>query len=264
MKKFLLLMLLLAFSGCIGTQQYSSSILTKMYADPSNVFINRDVTIYLDIENIDEKNLYDVYAEIFDTGSLSGSCEPLYENIMMPGQAKTLTCTLMAPLNINGNIEITGITSSTRFNKDFDIVQLIELVSENYYNIHLGEIKTKPKSYVYRDKNIEVDIEFSDNLPIVIRPEKKAFMYITIKNIGNGFLSDISKESFSITPVKENQPQILDCKFPDIIPTGRQLPRIACELYMPEGVDYIYNYDIAFSFNYQYEVRDQITVNIMK
>lgn len=252
-------------SGCIdNVVQQTGGLETTMIADPPEIFINRPVTIYLDIENTDTKNLHDVYTEFFDTGILLGKCDSSNLSILLPEQFKTISCTLLAPQEIAQNRATTEISSLVRFNTEFSLVQLVEMVSEQYYELHLGEIERKPSSYVYKDKNIQVDIEFSDALPVVVRPEKKAFMYITIKNIGNGFITFLHHDAFSLEPVRPQSEKIVECDFPDLVPTDREFPRIACEMRMPENVEYIYNHDVIFSLSYEYEVRDKTTVNIVR
>ena len=47
-------------------------------------------------------------------------------------------------------------------------------------------------------------------------------------------------------------------------PIGRQFPRLACEILMPDDLEYLANYDITLYLDYDYEIRDKITVNIMR
>jgi hypothetical protein len=47
-------------------------------------------------------------------------------------------------------------------------------------------------------------------------------------------------------------------------PIGRKFPRLACEIYMPSNLDYLANYELVIHLKYDYEIRDKITINIVR
>jgi len=198
-------------------------------------------------------------------------------NEMRPNQFETFSCMLRAP----GRDELpqsatqNNIHAKIEYTTDLAVGQVIELMTEPEYlrRVSTGEFRQKSKSYSYKDKNVQIDVEFSDNLPIIIRANepKDYFVYITIRNIGNGFIREITRNDFNIVQARAEGirlDDIVHCPAltPDwkIEPVGKDFPRIACTLRLPQGVTVVENYGMLVMLNYRYEVREKATVTVIR
>jgi hypothetical protein len=176
------------------------------------------------------------------------------------------SCVLSAPNknDIASSTVSTNVGVNVNFTTTLSAAQIIEMVNENEYDLRLktGNWETKPKSYTYSDKNIELQVDFSDNLPIIARPEKKSYIYFTIKNTGGGLISDIKAGDFSLTEISS---AVVSCEtIGGLSPVNNVFPRIACTLNLPSNVDYISNHMIVINLNYNYEIRKDIPIKIVR
>ncbi len=211
---------------------------------------------------------------------------------LKPGDMMTHACKLKAPSKEDmAEDSLTGGAGvKITYDTELSAVQLVELITENGYLIrkNTGDWKTMPKSYTYRDKGIEMHVEFSDELPIVVRKDKKAYVYFTIKNIGGGFISDIEgsyikdKENgipysmdgvslangigdFSIEQTKIDNKFIVTCSnINKLTQNNDEFPRIACELNLPQNMDYLSNYPVTIRVHYNYEIRKDVPIKIVR
>ena len=213
---------------------------------------------------------------------------------LKPGEFMTKTCIINAPNK--GDMPDSTLTGTVGIGVSFDTalsgVQLVELITEEGYEIRkkAGDWNTKPKAYTYRDKNLELRVEFSDELPIIVRQDKKAYVYFTVRNIGGGYISDIENgriynlddgifytlngevsynyiehPDFVIEQKKVNGQFIVTCDdITDMSPLGNEFPTIACELNLPEDMEYLSNHLITVKINYEYEERDDLTVKVIR
>ena len=272
----LLLVFVLLVSGCIDNfvdqGQFNEGLAFQLSADPERVFTNDNVRLIMDLENKDIKPYRDVTVSVFDTGLLLQRCSDYHYDELAPTTMRTqeqaglfasFFCCGWTPATITGSDVTTTVYGRVTYATSFSLVQLIEMVSEQYYEAHRGEIITKPRSYVYKDKNLEVAVDFSGDLPLLVRPGTQSFMRVQITNIGNGFVGPI--RDLTIKPVNNEQLDIFrSCAFETLEPVNNAFPRKSCELLLPPGLDYLANYDAIVEFTYTYEVRDQTDVTIMR
>ncbi|MCX6818390.1 MAG: hypothetical protein NT129_00120 [Candidatus Aenigmarchaeota archaeon] len=217
---------------------------------------------------------------------------------LKPGDMMTHACKLKAPSkeDMAGESLTGGAGVKITYDTELSAVQLVELITEDGYLIrkNTGDWSTKPKSYTYRDKGIEMQVEFSDELPIVVRKDKKAYVYFSIKNIGGGFISDIvggniydtenhisykldgfsipidyrgdfSYGDFSIEQTKINNKFIMTCSnINKLSQNNDEFPRIACELNLPQNMDYLSNYPVTIKVHYDYEIRKDVPIKIVR
>ena len=130
-----------------------------------------------------------------------------------------------------------------------------------------GDYQQKPSNYFYKDSNAMIEIDFSEAPPLVIRPDKKYFVYFTIKNIGNGFISDITKDDFFARTNEKNVNIIYCPPMTTLPPNGKAFPRIACEIKAtPDyiGLGGFRNSEIMVKLTYKYEVRNALGINILR
>jgi len=283
----ILIVPLIFLSGCTTTQ-VGSGLFMSLYSDPQTMFGDDITTLYIDIDNRDTKTIDNVIVTAFDTGILEflatedwqyryegyPVCQKEYNNFA-PSQFDTFSCKLHSPV-----IELPSLRSDiyvkATFDTEFAVVQVMEMMTLDEYirKTASGKFVPRPESYSYRDKYVELQLEFSEQLPIVVRENKKYFVYFTVRNIGNGFIGNILSDDFYI----EQQGNIIQCN-PDsgidaggitylidneLEPIGNKFPRVACEVLLPDDVNYLINYDFTVRLRYGYEIRDKTTINIIR
>jgi hypothetical protein len=186
---------------------------------------------------------------------------------MLRYEFQSFACPLYAP-NISERSVETEINVRTSFENELSANQVFELIDEEEYlrRSVSSSYGIAPRSYAYRDKNVLLEIEFSEQPPLVVRPEKKYFVYFKITNVGNGFINPIKPGSFSIVPIGGKQ--ILDCPVLRqqvvLYPNGNAFPRIACEVVLPPLIASSVSADFVVTLNYNYEVRNKIRINIIR
>jgi hypothetical protein len=288
MKRNLILIILsiatlIFISGCTAIKA-GDGLALSLYADPPTIFGNDYTTLHVDLDNKDVKTLENVVVDVFDTGLLRIATTEDWQNIytdkmcwkryesLKPGQFDTFSCSLYAPEVKDQRSLQTDVNVKATFNTEFSVVQLVELMTANEYERRIASNKfvSLPQSYSYSDNYVQLQIDFSEQLPIIVRPGKKYFIYFTIKNIGNGFIDSIAPDDFYF----EQRGDIIACKsyaggrtyiFDKIMePVGKEFPRTACEILMPTGLPYLENYEMVIHLKYSYEIRDKITVNIVR
>ncbi len=305
MKPLLLLLLgiLILASGCVNlfqpTQGVGGGLSLNMRADPSTVFSSSDVRLDIDVDNENPRNISDVLIDVFDSGYTDvtgiidrGTLTPVRRDpsvplcgksitAMRPNGFQSLTCVLTAR-NITQDSLVTTVSARVKYATDLSFVQIINIMNENEYvrEQQQGQLVVKPAAYSYADRNVQIDVEFSEPLPVVVR-SKEYFMYITVKNIGNGFINDIGYGQLNAIPVISIQPRvdgslvqtlpqdIVNC--PDlqrinwkIQPIGKTFPKIACSIKLPLGVNVIENYGLLINLRYNYEVRGSTDIKIIR
>ena len=150
------------------------------------------------------------------------------------------------------------------------MAQILKVISQDEYNLrkNTGSLVTEPKSYSYRDKNIQLDVEFSEELPIIDKG-KTEYIHFTIKNIGEGFLELLEAGDIEIKTTTDYE-GLLDCDIPArITPIGKEFPRISCginiDIINPEGyVNYLSNHLVSIDIDYDYEIRKSIPVTVIR
>ncbi len=284
----LLFVVIIFISGCIQPQTVGGGLFVTLTPDPSKVFASGEVRVNVDIDNQNPRRVTDVEADIFDAGIFNilgtadytqsgeyitpGACGKFIE-FMLPDDFKTLSCLLMAPqkTDLAEDTQKSVVSSRVSYTTELPVVQLIEMMTESEYITRLerGQLAKKPSSFVYRDKNVEIIVEFSDEMPIVVRPDREYLMYITIKNIGNGFIGDIDDTNLRVSPVGYNNANIARCD--EIIKSGwslklqgKEFPRVACRLELPTGVTVVENYGLEIALKYRYEVRGKTEITVIR
>jgi hypothetical protein len=235
-----------------------------MTTDDDSVFAGSETYVYLDVNNNDVKSIKNVNMDIFETGPFTkiNECKKEVTEIK-PDSFSSLKCELKAPSNIPTSPFTTTVSARVQFEAKLSAAQLIEMITEDEYNMreNTGKLVKMPKTYSYKDNNIELQIDFSDELPIVVR-DKKVYMYLTIRNIGGGFVSDL--EENDITTEEIEPKNVVNCVKQRLSPIGKEFPRIACELNLPEGMEYMGNYVVIVDVNYDYEIRKDLSIDIVR
>lgn len=262
--------LVLFASGCVIEPAGSgdAGIRVNAVADPFTVFAGSTTNVYVDVENKGMTNFNNVIMDVYYTGLLrnEGPACAKRIDVIEPGEiTSTGLCQLKAPdiEDIKSSTMPTSIGVSAKFSGMLTAVPLIEMITESEYRnmVMTGEWETKSGSYTYSDGNIELQVDFSDKLPIVVRPDKKAYIYFTIKKLGNGYISNMNDGRISI----EDSQAIVRCSpIGELVPEGDTFPRIACELVLPTGIEYLSSYRITLSIYYDYEIRKELQIKIVR
>ena len=101
-------------------------------------------------------------------------------------------------------------------------------------------------------------------MPIISESDRTEYMYITIKNIGDGFIDDLTNNNIVILQPSDNV-VVDDSKIPTKIhPIDNVFPKIALPLHLHSNIDYLKNYEITLQINYVYHLRDKISINIIR
>jgi len=188
---------------------------------------------------------------------------------LQQNEVRTLECMIKAPpsYEIPRPVISNDVNVRMRFSNKLSAMQTIEMISEEEYKLreYSGNIQTKPSSYSYQDKVIQLNVEFSKELPIIVRPGEKVYMYLTLKNIGDGIVYPLRPDDFFIM---QDGAVVGRCDNTDppvvLQPDGKTFPKITCELKLPAGIKYISNYQTIINIDYSYEHRKTITVGIVK
>lgn len=292
--------------GLISGQQpirVQEGLGVSLSSSPSEIFVGSKTTLYFDAQNKDVAPIRNILLEIFNTGNLMKSNEcKLSIPQLLPDQIATLSCTVQATPIIQKTQSET-VSARAKFQSVLTAVQTLDIMNEEIYTREklAGNINTRPRAYTYRDRNMQMDIEFSDDMPIVVRKGKQYFVYFTIKNIGNGFvdkitfgenfmpieqknlrfsefknalqvpdllLSLIQKQSDIFKQSGSEQlycSDVLCCRdFKTIYPSGKVFPRVACELKLPETTQQLVDYQVIIPLLYNYEVRAQTQLKVVK
>jgi hypothetical protein len=273
------LILLVFLAGCIDSQVNGGGLFMKLQPDPQQIFSGGVTRINIDMENNNPREITDVVVDVFDTGRLlrlddsTSICyddQPIAIGDMQPNSFRSYYCTLIAN-KIEEPMITTEINTKISYKTDFPVVQVVGLISENEYLNRRGQLDTMPQSYSYQDANVQLAVDFSEQLPIIIRPGKDYFVYFTIRNVGNGFINKLKAGDFVIRPVRSDGPQIVDCSNSGIEssnwyldPVGKEFPKIACRIVLPQGVAVVENYGLLVDLIYTYEVRGTTTVDIIR
>lgn len=266
MNRFLIIVLLalvIVIAGCTSVKS-GEGVVMNLQADPPSVFAKSRTLLHMDVDNRQDKSVYNVLVEIFDTGTLRAN-QPCIASIprLLSYEFQTYACWLDAP-EIQEAYTSTEVYARTSFDSEFSASQVFPIMSEQEYERR--SYASYPRSYSYRDRNVQVDIEFSDQLPLVMRQGKTYYAYLTISNVGNGFVSDIRPGDLTVSAMTPRTARMLNC--PSIAsgilyPNGNTFPRVVCEIVsMPLTAGE--NAEFIVSLKYHYETRDNIKIDIVR
>ncbi len=266
---------LIIVSGCTSTTSEGLSL--SLQADPARVFSGSTTTLHMDVDNRDSKALYNVLIKLFDSETLKtvsvdnggNVCEKRMER-MLPSEFQTLSCILRAPAVLES--KTAKLNALVSFQTSLSATQIFEMMNEKEYErrVASNDFASASKSYVYSDRNVQIQVEFSSMPPLVIVPDRKYYVYFTIRNIGQGFLGDINPGDLVFRSTDSRAPiDFLRCQYPTaVLPiTEKSSPKIACEIIAPGDYFTTRNFgtgSFVIELNYKYELRRDLSVDIVK
>lgn len=269
--RYILLLALVAsvvlISGCTSVRS-GDGVVVELQADPPSVFANSSTIIHIDVDNRQEKIVYDVVVQLFDKGTFMGNeCIASFPR-MLPNEFQSIACLLYSPEKIEEPFTESEVNVRTTFDSELSAVQVFELVSEEEYERRAASGNYgSARSYTYSDRNVRLDVEFSDQPPLVMRPGKEYFVYLTVTNVGNGFMGNIMPGDLVIVPNNPRSESILSCPVLEqggiLYPNGDTFPRLACRV-VSSPVAASENADFVVTLNYKYETRGKLRISIVR
>ncbi|MFH0832709.1 MAG: hypothetical protein V1900_03260 [Candidatus Aenigmatarchaeota archaeon] len=259
MRYLALLILAVLVAGCTQKAADGELIIKITDVNPEKIFTGGKTIVTMDVENNGNRTIRNVFIDFFETGFLmKGVCS---KNIaeLSPGGYDTLSCELTAPFAIPSDKIINTVEARARYQARLSMAKPITMVSREEYDLQskTGKLKLEPRTYSFKDDNIELQVEFSKELPLV--EGRKEYAYFTVINIGSGFINSIRPNDMII------ESNIISCPpRVAISPIGKTFPRIACEIFVPENINYLSEDMLIININYNYEVRDKTDVEVIR
>lgn len=233
----------------------------KASADPDEVFIDSLSNVYIDVANKDTKALESVDIDVFDAGLMTkeGSCQTLLPS-MAPNQSMTLRCILKAPIEITEDVAENKIHARAQYKATLSMLQEVDFITPEWNERQrLTGPQPRQEKSVYADRNIEAAVEFSDPMPFIARDGKKYYMYITVRNVGNGALTELKDTKLEFIDEKK----ITECTPETLYIVGKKFPRIACEITPPALKDQA-TVGLILKIGYNYDIRTSTMIKIKK
>ena len=191
---------------------------------------------------------------------MEGSCAPQNYNEIKPEDEKVYSCELTAG-SIQEKEAGNTVWVGVNYTKGLTLSQIVRVISREKYDLDkkTGKLETYPSSYTFSDGNIEATVEFSSELPLI--EGRKEYMYLTIKNVGDGFIGALKSGDISIT----DNGNIIneECLDRDMLPLKNDFPTISCEIDTAGG-NYLSNYNLLILIKYNYELRKSAETQIIK
>jgi hypothetical protein len=275
-KAYLLLLPLIFILGCASTQS-GSSLKFDLFADPGTVLQGSSALVHMDFTNQDIKKIYNVEVFVFNPGLMKETDPACSESgkaqFLLPGEFRSYACSFQAP-EINQDRMTTQLDAKATFDSTLSAAQQLEMYSELEYNNRLakGGLETKPQSYVYSDRNLQLTVDFTEPLPLIAKENRKLFVTFTLQNIGSGMISKINPKDITIdqhgnvilvSPAGEGGYE--PCRLQEqLVASGKTFPTFSCQILLPENMNMIQNYNFFIDVDYSYEIRNSISIDIIR
>jgi len=254
----MLLLALLAASGCVEQPASPSPGLKISIDAPSEVYKNERFTVYADVENYGN-DTYEVEVDFFDTGvfSKSGSCRESFT--LKENEVRIIPCELVYQGELEKETE-SKISTRISYRTSVEFVQPIEFLSQEEYEQRKikGTYRELPTRFLYNNGDVEIEIETSEN-PVVKVKERKHYVYVKIRNVGEGMISKIEDIKITTTP-----PNLLACDIPPLVQQEGRFPTIACSLDVSNLKENFLNIFLQIYLSYNYEIKKVVTVRVVK
>ena len=286
-------------SGCIGQnsgQNMGSGINIRYEVNPNIIYEKGQAVVYMDVENVDISAV-DASIDIFNTGIFSyvdrDKCRTAF-NGFLPKEIKSMECWLKAPDEIAKQTVGTNVDYKAVLSKQFSAPLSFDIIGQGMYieQEKAGTLRYGERAHGFSDPNMAVSVEFTKQPPFVLREGEKVLMYVKIKSLGSGFLSDIEADDFEIILQNQADPNLYrQCDFAvggdfgekardifmgspkKLIAIKGEFPSITCELNIAEvysklsGIEqknYLRSFMLIIKYNYDYEIRGTIPLVVNK
>jgi hypothetical protein len=220
---------------------------------PQEVLKNQEFTVFLDLKNNGTKS-YNIEAEFFDVGLFTkkGECKKKFE--LKPRFEQSLECKLIYDKELEKEIPQT-IYASVIYSSDFSIIkEIVFMTQEEYEGRRItGRLETLPRTFVENNNDLEILIEITEN-PIIVR-DVEQYLYLTIRNVGNGIVKDIENPEINILP---NIP--IECDVPKKMYVERTGERIACKINAKNIEKSYLNAYAIINIKYKYQLKSSAEI----
>ena len=249
------------FSGCVKNDIERFGGLTINLDAPEIVRNKQEFSVFLELSNKGNQN-YKIFVDFFDVGLFKKRSECKKEFDFKPNLEQHVECKLIFESDKDfTNIIDETIHSLIRYNTQFSVAKnFVVMKQEEYENRRItGRLKEFPKSFVESNGDLEVTIEFSEN-PIVARNEE-SYLYIKIRNIGNGFANDLKKDGIEIKIIP-NIP--INCDIDEKISIEKGAGIIPCKIEIKDLKESYLNAYVIINIKYEYEIKKSAKIKIVK
>jgi len=233
-------------SLCVETKSYYG--LEISIDAPKEVLKNQKFSVFLDLKNNGTKS-YDIEVEFFDVGLFTkkGECKKKFE--LKPGFGQNIECKLVFEKEIEKEMPQT-IYASVIYSSEFSMIKEIVFMNQEEYEGRriTRRFEALPKSFVENNNDIEALLELSEN-PIIVRNVEQ-YLYVTIRNVGNGIVKDIENFEIKILP---NIP--IECDIPEKMYVERYGEIIACKINVKNIEKSYLNAYVIINIKYKYEIK---------
>ncbi|MEM7816329.1 MAG: hypothetical protein QXZ20_00275 [Candidatus Aenigmatarchaeota archaeon] len=255
------LTLVILFSDCVKNDISKSHGLEINLDFPENVRNKQEFSVFLELSNKGKQD-YKISVDFFDVGLFKKKSECKKEFDLKSGFDQFIECKLVfeSEKELKKSIEET-IHSLIRYNTQFYMVkELVALTQDEYENRRITRrLEELPKVFVENNGDLEVTLELSEN-PIVAR-DIESYLYIKIKNIGNGFANDLKKGDIEINIIP-NIP--ITCDIDEKISIEKGAGIIPCKIEVKSLKESYLNIYIIINIKYEYEIKKSAKIRILK
>lgn len=262
----LLAVLAVLASGCVGPVNMEQGLVITMDS-PSQVIAGQDFNVYVDAFNNGNRTYDYFYIDMFNTGGFLklSSCKTA-ESDLRPNGIRKLDCELEYDRPIQADIT-EYIEARVKYMGHFSSMTNFLVMGEDEYELRrdTGILETGADFFTYYNEDLAVDVEIESN-PVVIIPSRDTYVHITIRNIGEGFVSNLVGNNIIIRSEPEGLVDNENCDIDDdevLIHNNGVFPRISCLI--DRAVISGYNNAYVFAeIDYEYEIRRSASIYVTK
>jgi hypothetical protein len=256
-------------SGCVNlfeqqTKIQSDTLQVKIDA-PAEVYQGQRFAVYLDVSNPGNLSYESVSLDFFNTGAFSNvtPCSLLGKTIG-PNGMQTLECYLKYSRQLERDVQ-ERVDADVTYDKKLDAVINFPIISQKEYEKQrdLKTFQSLSNTFSLHNNELQVDAELTENPIINLGSDK--YLYITLRNIGGGFINDIRGEDIKISTVPNGIISRGDCTIPtELFQDSGTFTKISCKLYR-YGLDNDYtNVYVFLEVNYGYELRTSASIMVKR
>lgn len=253
------LVFIVMLSGCVENIG-DNGLIIRLDA-PQSVRAKQEFSVFLELNNRGSQT-YKMSVDFFDVGMFKKKSECKKEFELKPMFEKSIDCKLVFDYDkdLTQNIEET-IHSIIRYSTQFSIVKsFIAMTQEEYENRRITKrLEDLPKVFFENNGDIEVTIELSEN-PIIVR-DIDSYLYIKIKNVGEGFVNDLKKSDIEIKMIPDI---VTNCDIDDKISISRSEAIIPCKIELKNLKESYLNVYTIINIKYDYEIKKSAKINIIR
>lgn len=248
-------------SGCVQPNGKIAGGLVINLDAPESVRANQEFSVFLELSNKGDQD-YKILVDFFDVGMFKKRTECKKEFELKSGFEQHVDCKLVFETEkaITRDID-EMIYALIRYNTKFSMVRsFVIMTQQEYENRRItNRLEELSKRFIESNGDLEVTLELSEN-PIVARGVE-SYLYIKIKNVGDGFASDLKKEDIEIKVVPSFP---ISCDIDEKISIERGAANIPCKINVKNLKESYLNAYVIINIKYEYEMKKDAKIKIFK